>query len=168
MSRLIALARIPLMAAVVLLTAGSLENRLAAAGRADRVPSLRVSSLGNHQGKFLSVFYVVGNRPVLSVEPDRLEVRRVRLLREYPVDADAVTVPSAILEKDGVQRSYNFVVLVISPRADFSWVNDDGSIPAGQLASENRERSAVRVIPRSEIDGFLLHDGQEPMTVPLE
>lgn len=142
------------------LMSGSVSQRSASAARFETIPSLQVNRLGNMRGQYLTVLYAVGSRPFISTDSSSISLSQVKESRTVYISADSVTLPAVQVAKEGFRPSYNIVVFVVSPQANYSWVNADGSVPQGMIATENRMSSLINAINKTDVDGFVTAQGE--------
>ncbi|ASD63252.1 hypothetical protein [Bdellovibrio bacteriovorus] len=142
------------------LMSGSVSQRSAEAARFETIPSLQVNKLGNYRGQYLTVLYAVGSRPFISTENSSISISQVKEARTVYISADSMSLPSVQVEKEGFRPSYNIVVFVVSPQANYSWVNADGSVPQGMTATGNRLSSLINAINKTDVDGFISAQGE--------
>lgn len=143
------------------LMSGSVSHRNAEAARFETIPSLQINRLGNLRGHYLTVLYVVGSRPFISTDSSQITISQVKESRTVYVSDDVVTLPSVQVEKEGFRPSYNMIVFVVSPQANYSWVNADGSAPQGMTLTNNHQSSLINAINKTDIDGFISAQGTE-------
>lgn len=143
------------------LMSGSVSHRNAEAARFETIPSLQINRLGNLRGHYLTVLYVVGSRPFISTDSSQITISQVKESRTVYVSDDEVTLPSVQVEKEGFRPSYNMIVFVVSPQANYSWVNADGSAPQGMTLTNNHQSSLINAINKTDIDGFISAQGTE-------
>lgn len=143
------------------LMSGSLSSRNAEAARFEKIPAIQVHQLGNMRGQYLTALYVVGSRPFISTDSSQINISQVKESRTIYISADSMQLPAVQVEKEGFRPSYNMVVFVVSPQANFSWVNADGTAPQGMSLTNNRQRSKTVTINRSDIENFVKGNGEE-------
>lgn len=142
---------------------GSFAERQANASRVDTVPSLMINNLGQYKGQFLTVFYILGNRPFLATSQSQVDVDKVKSQKTLLIDKDQITMPAQQIEKENIRGSYNFVIIVVSTQDKPVWKNADGSIPPGQLSSlvnDGRQFSVINVISKQEIEASSISENQ--------
>lgn len=142
------------------LMSGSVSQRNAEAARFETIPSLQINRLGNYRGQYLTVLYAVGSRPFISTDSAQISISQVKEARTVFISADAMTLPSVQVEKEGFRPSYNMVVFVVSPQANYSWVNADGSVPQGMGRTNNHMSSLTNAINKTEVDAFIKAQGE--------
>jgi hypothetical protein len=142
------------------LMSGSFSQRDAQAARFETVPALSVGALGNMQGQYLTVLYAVGSRPFISTDASQITLSQVKDAKSVYISADTMAFPSVQVEKEGVRPSYNMVILIVSPQPNFAWVNADGSVPQGVVATGNRQASLMNAMNKSDIDAFIAAKGE--------
>lgn len=157
--KLIFINTLTLLIGLGLLT-GSVSQRSAEAARFETVPSLQVNRLGNLRGQYLTVLYAVGSRPFISTDSSQINISQVKESRTIYITSDTLTLPSVQVEKEGFRPSYNMVVFVVSPQANYSWINADGSVPQGVTASDNHSSSAISAINKTDVDSFISASGE--------
>lgn len=141
------------------LMSGSVSQR-AEAARFETIPSLQVNKLGNYRGQYLTVLYAVGSRPFISTDSTQISISQVKEARTVYISADSMSLPAVQVEKEGFRPSYNIVVFVVSPQANYSWVNADGSVPQGMSKTGNQMSSLVNAINKTDVDGFVSANGE--------
>lgn len=142
------------------LMSGSVSQRDAQAARFESIPALRVNSLGNFRGQYLSVLYVVGSRPFIATDKSQINIAQIKDSRTLYITSDSMELPAVQVEKEGFRPSYNMIVFVISPQADFGWVNADGSVPQGGLKTNNRQINLLNSVNKSDVDNFVSARGE--------
>jgi len=128
------------------LLTGSVSQRSAAAARVETIPALQINQLGNYRGQYLTVLYAVGSKPVISTSDSQINISQVKASRTINITGDSTTLPSVQVNKEGFRPSYNIVVFVISPSADYSWMNDDRTFPDGMAPTGNHMSSSINSI----------------------
>ncbi|MEN0059704.1 MAG: hypothetical protein AAGB31_12770 [Bdellovibrio sp.] len=134
------------------LLTGSFSSRSAEAARFETVPPLQVNLLGNLRGQYLTVFYAVGTPSLISTGPAQVTLAQIKETRSVQITADTLNIPAVQVEKEGFRPSYNFLVFVVSPQPNYSWVNADGSVPQGSTASNNRQATLVNAVSRTTVE----------------
>lgn len=157
--KLIVINALTLLIGLGLLT-GSVSQRSAAAARFETVPALKVNRLGNMRGQYLTVLYAVGSRPFISTNSSQINISQVKEARTVYISDDSMSLPVVQVEKEGFRPSYNIIVFVVSPQANYSWVNADGSIPQGVTSTSNHMSSLINAINKSDVDAFLSAQGE--------
>lgn len=142
------------------LMAGSFSNRNAEAARFETIPALQVNKLGNYRGQYLTVLYAVGSRPFISTDSSQITLSQVKESRTVYISDDSMSLPSVQVEKEGFRPSYNIIVFVISPQANYSWINADGSVPQGLSLTGNHMSSLVNAINKTDVDSFVSAQGE--------
>lgn len=141
------------------LMSGAFTERNAQAARFESIPSLQVNKLGNLKGQYLTVLYAVGSRPFISTDSSQITISQVKESRTVYITEDTMTLPSVQVEKEGFRPSYNILVFIVSTKPDYSWINADGSVPQGVIATENRQSSLINAINKSDVDAFIEAQG---------
>lgn len=150
------------------LMSGSFSQRDAQAARFETIPALQVGGLGNYRGQYLTVLYSIGSRPFISTDSSQITLSQVKESRTVYITADSMALPAVQVEKEGFRPSYNMVVFVISPQADFGWVNADGSVPQGVSMTNNKQISILNAVNKSDVDNFVAAQGENaamPVTI---
>lgn len=142
------------------LMAGSFSNRSAEAARFETIPALQVNKLGNYRGQYLTVLYAVGSRPFISTDSSQITLSQVKESRTVYISDDTMSLPSVQVEKEGFRPSYNIIVFVVSPQANYSWINADGSVPQGLSMTGNHMSSLVNAINKTDVDSFVSTQGE--------
>lgn len=137
------------------LMTGSISSQEAFAARFDTVPKLEISNLGNYRGQHLTVLYAIGARPLFSTNDNQVILSEVKEARSFVIRDDQIQLESLQVEKEGFRPSYNVIVIVVSPSPQFTWINADGTTPRGVELSNNRQRSRVLVVNRSDMENIL-------------
>lgn len=101
----------------------SAKAQNAPATRTETVRSLQIENLGTYQGKFLTVLYAIGSKPVLSTDNRQTELTEIRAVHSVPIQSGRVVVPAVGLPIVGFRPAYNFVMFIIHEQKDFVWVN---------------------------------------------
>lgn len=151
------------------LLSGSVSLKSAQAARFETIPAVKVTSLENYRGQYLTVLYAVGSRPFTSNDSSQLSLSQVKDSRTAYITSDSMSLPSVQVEKEGFRPSYNMIVVVVSPSADFGWVNADGSQPQGSPPTNNKEILALNVINKTDVASFVKKQkGNAVLTVDLQ
>ena len=137
------------------LMTGSIAQQDAFAARFDTVPSIEVSNLGNYRGQHISLIYAIGAKPLFSTNDTQVILSQVKETRTQVIKKDQILFSSLQVEKEGFRPSYNMILIVISPNPNFTWINADGSIPRGVVASANKEKRRVLVINRADLENLM-------------
>lgn len=142
------------------LMSGSFSQRSAEAARFEIVPAMDIQQLGNFRGQYLTVLYAVGSRPFISTSASQINISQIKDAKTVYISADSIRLPAVQVEKEGFRPSYNMVLFVVSPRANYSWVNADGSLPQGGAKTDNQEASTISVVNKSDIEKFINAQGE--------
>ena len=140
---------------------GSFSGRDAQAQSAptDSIPKIQVQKLGNYRGQYLTTYYAVGTRPFLSTDSSQVNLSEIKQASTTPITADFVSLPAVDLVKQGFRPGYNLIVFVISPEANYSWINTDGSATVGLTTTPNHRASLIRSYSKSEIESLITGQG---------
>lgn len=134
------------------LMSGPISEKKATAVGSTEVPTLTVTHLGNYRNQYLNVLYVVGSRPILSTSVKNLIVHEVKKQVAFEIQNDTEQIPRIEIEKEGNSPAYNYVLFVVSPHPQFSWINSDGSLPKGMSYTSNNMIFALQNLTKSDID----------------
>lgn len=143
------------------LMSGSFSQRSAEAARFESIPSMQVNKLGNYRGQYLTVLYAVGSRPFIATDSSQITISQIKESRTVYISDDSMTLPAVQVEKEGFRPSYNIVVFVVSPQANYSWVNADGSVPQGMTATGNRMSSLINAINKTDVEALTSAQGSK-------
>jgi regulator of extracellular matrix RemA (YlzA/DUF370 family) len=143
------------------LMSGSFSGNEAQAAPTETVPKIQIQKLGNFKGQYLTAFYSVGTRPFLSTDSSQVILSEVKVAKTEFIAADFVTLPPLDLQKQGFRPGYNLVVFVISPAADFSFVNANGSVIAGMPNTQNHRATLIHSFSKAEIESLMTGQGLE-------
>lgn len=150
------------------LLSGSFTGKSANAARFETIPSLQINRLGNLRGHYLTAIYAVGSRPIISTDPSQINISQIKESRTVYLTSDTVSLPAVKVEKEGFRPSYNIIIFVVSPTANYSWINADGTVPQGMNATENHLSSVMSSINKSDVDKFIsTHGADEILAVNL-
>lgn len=151
------------------LMSGSFSANDAQAAPTETVPTIQIQKLGNYKGQYLTAFYAVGTRPFLSTDSSQFTLSEVKEIKSVVIGADFVTLPPVDLQKQGFRPGYNLVVVAVSPAADFSLVNADGSPIAGMPATANHRATMLRSFSKAEIESLAAGQGlQDGLILTLQ
>ncbi|MNK19497.1 hypothetical protein D3C87_377190 [compost metagenome] len=142
------------------LMSGSVSERKAEAARFETIPALQINQLGNYRGQYLTVLYAVGSRPFIATDASQINLSQVKDSRTVYISGDSMPLASVQVEKEGFRPSYNIVVFVVSPQANYSWVNADGTVPQGVTRTGNQLVSLVNAINKTQVDSFVSASGE--------
>lgn len=150
------------------LLSGFLSRGTVQAARFESIPAMKINKLGHLKGQYLTVLYAVGSRPFLSKDSSKINISQIKESRTVYITADTMSLPAAQVAKEGFRPSYNIVVFVVSPQQNYSWVNEDGSIPQGASSTKNQLRSVANSINKSDVEAFIASAGEgTPLQVNL-
>lgn len=119
-------------------------------------PELNLQVNQELQGQYLIALYTVSSSPAVGYRPDSLHVERItgriiKLISESSIKLESIELP-----KIPNFKSYNNLVLVVSPSAQFVWKNSlDSTVPDNQPALVNPTQlqfSAIKVIKASTVE----------------
>lgn len=151
------------------LMSGSFSANDAQAAAMETVPKIQIQKIGNFKGQYLTAFYAVGTRPFLSTDSSQVTLSEVKVSKTEQITADFVTLPALDLQKQGFRPGYNIVLIVISPSANFSFVNADGSVIAGMSKTDNHRASLIRSFSKSELESLATGQGlQDGLVLTLQ
>ena len=166
--KLIIINALTLLIGLGLLT-GSLSQRNANAARFEVIPALQIAKLGQFRGQYLTILYAVGSRPLISSDSDEINISQVKESRTIYITDDTMNTPIVQVEKEGFRPSYNIVAFVISSQPNYSWVNNDSTIPQGVTSTNNHQSALINTINRTSIDTFVNKNGDTAtLTVNLQ
>lgn len=131
---------------------------ISANAQAVSVPSLEINSLGSYNGKFLTVYYAIGNRAAIATSDDQITMREVKLKKTFQINGNSVVAPRVDLSRSGIFMAYNLVVMVVHSDANYSWKNVNGSTPEGELMSLSSQTLAVDSLTKTELDSIRVGD----------
>lgn len=140
--------------AIQLILAASVAN----AAPTDKVKPLSVRGLEAFKDHFVSVFYVIGNKPIVSVDSRQIEVTTIKsALGPLRVGTgNSLELPEVEIPRVGFRPSYNFVLFVVHVQSQFVWSNADGTVPADPRGitpqSGNMVAAKVFSLSKSEIE----------------
>lgn len=143
------------------LMSGSVSKRNAEAARFESIPALQIQKLGNYRGQYLTVLYAVGSKPFISTSRNQISISQIKESRTAFITADSINLPAVQVEKEGFRPSYNMIVLVVSPNANYSWINADGSLPQGGVKTANNSESLLETVNKTDVDNFINANGTE-------
>lgn len=141
------------------LMSGSFSKKEAEVERFETVPALQVNHLGPLRGQYLTVLYAVGSRPFISANifsssTSQINLSQVKESHTVYITSDTMTLPVVQVAKEGFRPSYNVVIFAVSAQANYSWLNPDGTIPQGGIATNNHMSSLLNSINKKDIDNF--------------
>lgn len=134
------------------LMSGSISEKKATAVGSTEVPEIKITHLGNYRNQYLNVLYVIGSRPILATSDKNLIVHEVKKQLVFEIQDDTEVVPRTEIEKVGNNPAYNYILFVVSPHPEFSWVNQDGSLPKGMKYTRNNMIFSLKNLTKSEVD----------------
>ncbi len=137
------------------LLSGSVSLKNAQAARFETIPPVQITHLGNYKGQYLTVLYAIGSRPFISTEATQLTLTQVKDSRTVYITSDKMALPAVQVEKEGFRPSYNMIVVIVSPKADFGWVNADGTRPQGTSMTNNKDVAVLNIINKVNVDNFI-------------
>lgn len=119
----------------------------------EKVPAIQVSSLGQYRGQFLNLLFVEASNSVVSFDPFRLDVREVKIRpQQVKIEGPEVRFKASEIPKRPFKLAYNFVLIVVSPYPDFSWIDSDGSRPLPvDFNTSNTTKNFFKAIPRNAL-----------------
>lgn len=141
------------------LMSGSVSKRSAEAARFETIPAMSINKLGNYRGQYLTILYAVGSKPFISTNRNQVTLTQIKESRTVLISSDSVRLPNVQVEKEGFRPSYNMIVFVVSPQANYSWINPDGSIPQGGTKTSNNMASLVETTNKTDVDNFIATQG---------
>jgi hypothetical protein len=127
----------------VLPSSASAQNSSAPPTRTEKIRALQVENLNAYQGKFLTVLYAIGSKPVLSTDNRQTELTEIRAVHSVPIQNGRAMIPSVSLPIVGFRPAYNFVMFVVHEQRDFVWTNSTSlpRDPRGLVANESNTLS---------------------------
>lgn len=130
------------------------SGALAQSQTSERVPSIQVTSLGQYRGQYLSLIFVEANNSPVTFDPFRIDVRVIKVKpQQLKIEGNEVQFTASDIPKRPFKFAYNFLLIVVSPYADFSWVNSDGSRPLPiEWHTTNITKNFFKAIPRSNLN----------------
>lgn len=119
----------------------------------EKVPAIQVSALGQYRGQYLNLLFVEASNSVVSFDPFRMDVREVKLRpQQVKIEGNEVRFAASDVPKRPFKLAYNFILIVVSPYPDFSWVDSDGSRPLPvEFNTNNTTKNFFKAIPRTEL-----------------
>lgn len=144
-----------LSAWVGLATVAQAQNTSAPRTRSESIRALQVENLGAYQGKFLTVLYAIGSKPVLSTDNRQTELTEIRAVHTVPIQNGRATIPSVSLPIVGFRPAYNFVMFVVHEQRDFVWTNTTSvpRDPRGLVANDSNTLALrVAALTKSQLE----------------
>ena len=124
------------------------------------IPQLEVRNLNQYAGKYLTVYYGIGNRPMISFSNDEITLREVKFKRTLPITANSVTLPQIPLNRSGLSIAYSMAVFVIHGSPNFTWRNTNNSIPDGERVDSPSDSIAIDSLTKNELDNLMTLQNQ--------
>ncbi|HRK06981.1 MAG TPA: hypothetical protein PLZ57_04370 [Pseudobdellovibrionaceae bacterium] len=137
------------------MTIAEAQNTSAPRTRTESIRALQVENLGAYQGKFLTVLYAIGSKPVLSTDNRQTELTEIRAVHTVPIQNGRATIPSVSLPIVGFRPAYNFVMFVVHEQRDFVWTNTTSvpRDPRGLVANDSNTLSLrVAALTKSQLE----------------
>ncbi len=116
------------------------------------VPQIEIPDIADFSGKYLTVYYAIGNRASIATSADQVNLREVKKKVTIPINGSSITIPSIELEKNGIFMAYNLVVFVVHKDSQFLWKNASGSIPDGEGTTGTTQVLGIDSMTKAEID----------------
>ena len=130
-----------------------------AADPVTNIPQLDITAL-NQTGKYLTVYYGIGNRPMISFSSDEITLREVKFKRTFPINGTSVSIPQIPLSRSGLSIAYSIVVFVVHSSPTFTWKNTNGSVPAGEKDDYSTDALAIDSLTKNELDNLMTLQNQ--------
>lgn len=119
-------------------------------------PELNLQVNQDLQGQYLIALYTVSSSPAVGYRPDSLHVERITGRIVKLISGSSLKLESIELPIIPNFKSYNNLVLVVSPSDQFVWKNSlDSTVPNNQPAFVNPiqvQFSAIKVIKASTVE----------------
>lgn len=131
--------------------------------RFEATPSIQISRLGVFKNQNLTALYVTSEPTPISFDPTGLKVSKIIRRFDAVITSDSVGIPSLDLPRELGRTAYNYLLIIISPTKDFSWVNENGTRPEGDNLTLNNQIHFVKVVSRYQI----MSNGGAPLQIPI-
>lgn len=123
------------------------------------VNAIDLKGLGNHIGKYLSVYYARGTRASISLSSSQIHMSEVKIKLTMPITSDTVSIRKFDLPRSGFFLAYNIIVFVVHREKDFIWQNlMDPITPKGEseveIAPSMLKNDSVDSLTRSEFEAL--------------
>jgi hypothetical protein len=120
------------------------------------VNPIKISGLAGYRGSYLTIYYALGSRGALSSEEDQITLREVKEKRSFQISGDSVIVPEINLKRSNLFITYNILILVVHSVPNFTWLNGNKSLPAGEKYSANINALDVDSLTKLEFESLVV------------
>lgn len=120
------------------------------------IGAIRVQNLTPTKGRFLTVFYVVGEKPMGGSDSDLIVHTIKHVVPSILVTENSVTLPTVDLQVTKDEPGYNYVIFAFHNEAQFFWTNsnnehpDDPRFRMGAVYMRNQPAS-VKIYSKSQL-----------------
>ena len=147
------------------------ENPMAAMATSENVRGITLKNITPFINQYVTVFYVVASKPLISVNERQISVSEIRYLVEKPVNSAIVSVPPLKLQLSGFRPGFNFIAVVFHPKPNFVWTNADGFAaddPRGLTPqSGSTQTTTIMTFSKAQIEAIAARQGN-PETITIE